>query len=78
MRNLAFPYTDSRRRKSAVQIHWISDSTMTVNPNVTRSELKALMSKRAKTHCSATPSTKNSGTISASVRSGSTPPTVES
>jgi hypothetical protein len=51
---------------------------MTVSPNVTSSELKALISKRERTHCSATPSRKNPGTIATSVTSGSTPPTVES
>src|SRR6266850_1455020 len=34
------------RRKSAVQIHWISASMMAVSPKVTRSELKVLAEER--------------------------------
>ena len=60
-RNLAEPYADSRRRKSAVQIDWITLSTMTVKPNVTRSELNGLTLNLANTHCIATPTTKNNG-----------------
>ena len=40
--NLAAPYDDSSRLKSAVQIAWIPLSTMTVSPNVTSSELNGL------------------------------------
>jgi hypothetical protein len=37
---------------------------MTVKPNVTSRELNGVISNRAKSHCIATPSAKNAGTIS--------------
>ena len=40
---------------------WIALSITTVIPKVTSSELKGVISKRASTHCSAAPATKNSG-----------------
>ena len=54
-------------------MNWISASTMPVRPNVTSSELKGVMSKRAIAQCSAAPMAKNSGTITSSVSSGSMP-----
>ena len=61
------------RRKSAVQIHWISASMMAVSPKVTSSELKALTEKRASSQCMSAPSAKKQGTMTASVASGSMP-----
>ncbi len=51
---------------------------ITVRPNVTSSELKALIANRANSHCSATPMAKKHGTITSSVASGFMPPTAES
>ena len=52
---------------------WINASTMPVRPKVTSSELNGVMAKRAIAACSAAPSAKKPGTISASDSSGSTP-----
>ena len=71
--HFALPYDDSSLRKSAVQIPWITLSMITVSPNVTSSELNGEISKRANSHCSATPIAKNAGTMIASASSGSTP-----
>ncbi len=49
-----------------------------VRPKVASSELSGDTAKRDSSHCTATPSAKNSGTISASVASGSMPPTLAS
>ena len=38
-------YGDSRRRKSAVQIHWIRLSRMTVSPKVTISDVSSSILK---------------------------------
>ena len=46
---------------------------MPVSPNVTSSELKGEMSKRAIAQCRTAPMAKNSGTITSSVSSGSMP-----
>ncbi len=51
---------------------------MAVSPKVASSELSGDTEKRASSHCTATPSTKNSGTMIASVTSGSTPLTLAS
>jgi len=75
---MEIPYTESSRRKSAVQIAWMTLSMMTVKPKVTSSELNALTLKRANTHCIAAPRTKNAGTMTASVASGFIPPFAES
>ncbi len=77
-RSFSCAYDDSSLRKSAVQTHWISASTMPVRPKVTSSELNGVSAKRTISACSAAPSAKNSGTMIASVSSGSMPPTVES
>ena len=60
-------------RKSAVQKYWITASMIAISPNVASSELSGDTEKRDSSHCTATPSTKNSGTISTSVASGSMP-----
>ena len=61
------------RRKSAVQIHWIRLSIITMKPKVTSSVLSGETEKRASSQCSATPKTKNAGAVTASVSSGSRP-----
>ena len=69
-------YGDSRRRKSAVQNHWITLSRITVRPKVTISEVSSLMLNVRKPISSATPAAKKPGTITTSVSIGSTPDTV--
>ena len=51
---------------------------MPVRPKVSSSELNGVSAKRAISQCSAAPSAKSSGTMIASVSSGSRRPTVES
>ncbi len=60
-------------RKSAVQMLWISASTMPVRPKVSSSELNGVTEKRAIIQCTAAPMAKNSGTMTSSVSSGSMP-----
>ena len=60
-------------RKSAVQIVWISASTMPVRPKVTSSELKGVIWNFIIAQCSPAPTAKNSGTMTKSDSSGSTP-----
>ena len=64
-------YGVSRRRKSAVQIHWIRLSRITVRPNVTISDVSSWIPKRRKPSCSTTPKTKKAGTTITSVTNGS-------
>jgi hypothetical protein len=52
---------------------WMMLSTMTVSPNVTSIELNGLTRKRANTHCIATPTSANAGTMTSSVASGFIP-----
>jgi hypothetical protein len=49
-----------------------------VRPNVASSEFSGDTRKRASSHCTTMPIAKNTGTISASVSSGSTWPTLAS
>jgi hypothetical protein len=71
-------YGHSRRRKSAVQIHWIRLSRMTVSPKVTMSEVSSLIRKRRKPSSSRIPTTKKPGAMTRSVRIGSSPCAVAS
>ncbi len=64
-------YGDSRRRKSAVQIHWIRLSRITVSPKVTMSDVSSSILRRRNPSSSTMPTTKNAGTITIKVRIGS-------
>ena len=46
MRLDVLAYGVSKRRKSAVQNHWMSDSRMTVMPKVTSSEVNSVTRKQ--------------------------------
>ena len=71
--NFTCPCAHSRRRKSALQIAWMTASMIAVRPKVTSSVFSAETLKRVISACSPTPAAKNSGTIAASATSGSMP-----
>ena len=71
MRNFRSDQCDSSLRGSAVQIVCITDSAMPMQPNVSRSDENGVSRKRSVSQCRPAPSANISGTITASVSSGS-------